>query len=323
MHIRLFFCFIVFILFSCAEGEYGSPWTGSPTIGTRLGQVSKSYSSPSDDSESILSFDEMTGRILEFDLKNLSLLQSIPVESSNLTHTVLGGAENYFVDFSSKNVTIYRKNAEPVRDIFSFQGKPVSAALDPLSGVLILYDDLGSIGIAKISDTGEVLDRKVFGSLVDGSYALAGDLTEQGLVLSFSDESLAVIDIDATLEAKDWVYESFSPNLGLIRRVGKVYGREDLVLVGAESQFAVIDIVNKVTVSTQSIEEYSSYLFSMEKDTHIMSWDYSSGGTTLWQSDENGTLVSQVVKASRNSVRNSSLDVAKGSISFLYRAFDG
>src|SRR5262249_11409495 len=147
--------------------------------------------------DKVVFFDETTRRIHQFDMQHMTHDRSLSVDSPGAKHYVLFHQQgNYIVDLTDKHLTVFGANTT-AHDPIHFEGKPVSAAFSPELGYLVIYDDLQSVGVIKLSADGQVAGAHVFGSeLADGVSISAGEILPDGhLALAMTEGSVYLVDL--------------------------------------------------------------------------------------------------------------------------------
>lgn len=145
---------------------------------------------------------------------------------------------------------------------------------------------LGTVGLLKLdTNTGQVTKSWLGGTLVDGENSIAsGDLMANGkLVLSMTNSSFCVVDIEATLEQKKWIQTNIIHTLGLIKWLSPVRGSDNLILVLTSSSVALFDLSSgSITESMTIPQNYFVQKISKSVDAHVLlKSNYESDGLEL------------------------------------------
>jgi hypothetical protein len=235
-------------------------------VGARLEAIAPLKASDGNQKNKIVIFDETIHKIHEFDLFQMKCTRSLDVLFPTLKHFVLNDEEgNYIVDFTEKSLSVFDKNSNRQSDAISFVGKPVSAAFRPDLGYLVMYDDLKNISLLKILPDGHIAKARVFGALANGvSTISAGDLTDDGrLVLGLSDNSILIVDIEASLNQPSnnsfLVSSAQATNLSAISWLGQVPNKPGLFFLKADGQVALYNINTGSVLQTLSVGLVSKY----------------------------------------------------------------
>lgn len=94
-----------------------------------------------------------------------------------------------------------KRTSSPRSDFF--RGKTFVCGLPLDLNLLVMYDDLNTVGIVKMDSNGQVVKAWVGGNLLGSANIQAGDLLSNGkLILTLSNKSIAVVDVAQTLAQK-------------------------------------------------------------------------------------------------------------------------
>jgi|GEM_PF-6384812 len=232
-------------------------------IGLRLSDLDSISESQNEKMLNI--YDKVTNRIHTFDVEKNALLYSTEVPSSDgENYVVASDDDSYFISLSSFGFDFHTYQTGEVNSYgMIVQGELVSYAFNKETMHLVVYDDLNSIGLAKIESG---LDYKVWvgGPLITGEQSVqAGDILDDGtLVLSLINGSLAMVDIDASISAQEWVYteDSTLTDVG-IKWIANAGGSK--ILVNSEDSLTLYDtaaqtVLDSVDLPTSAVPvEYS------------------------------------------------------------------
>ena len=271
MVFRMFLLLAVVAALGCAKttNEPGE----STGIGEKLDSISTLSAPDGSESKSAVIFDETTRRIHQFLLQPMSFQRSFPVLSPEQQHYVLhSGDSNYIVDLTVKGLSIFAADGTAQHRPISFQGKPVSAAFRPDLGYLIIYDNLSSVGMLKLTTSGQVQQAWVGGPLLSADATItAGDLTDSGtLIVATSDNKLFNVDVAQSLEQKKWVYTSFATTLTGISWLAPVHGQASQVFMLSKGKLSLYDLGTQSAVNEQSIPtDFFVEKLSKNYDAHV------------------------------------------------------
>ncbi len=244
-------------------------------IGLRLDSVN--YTSGVENEESLSMFDETTRRIHTFDLTGggdgATLKKSFEVLGAQDDHYVIASNDSSFlVDLSQSQLSIYRYDGTSTLDVVPFRGKPISSAYSKQTGHLIIYDNLNSVSLLKINSNGDITNLWIGGPLVTGRDSiLAGEISAAGdLILSLDDGTLAIVDIDGSIEQEKWVYtiDAVIPR----REVSWIAAVSDnLILYQSSEKLVLYDYVLKVVISEKNYPtSYQALAYGKTKDAHVI-----------------------------------------------------
>lgn len=244
-------------LSACNYHPQGPDTTNENILGNKLENVSPMKAADGSEKKIITIFDETIRKVHEFDLTTMTCPRSFAVLNPNEKHYVLNDQNgNYIIDFSSKHLSVFDRNSNAQHQPIEFVGKPVSAAFRPELGLLIMYDDLKNVGVLKLLPDGHVAQAQTFGSIVEGEDAIAaGDLLEDGrLVLSLSDNSLVIIDIQQSLAQGHFVFTKQATSLTKISWLAPVPNKPNLVFMKADNQAVLYNLSTASVVATLPVD---------------------------------------------------------------------
>lgn len=319
---------ILFTIFATGLVGCGTQLSGDSEDNYNLGNPTKSVASlttPDEgQSQSLVLFDKTVRRIHHFDVTNMKHKRSFAVRNPQADHFVLyGNNGNYIIDLSLKELTIFDKFDRAQHAPISFQGTPRSAAFLPSKGLVVIYDDLMSVGMMKLGNSGEVLNKWVGGANVAGySNISAGDLNADGkLILGLSNGSIVVInDLEKCMDDKSWGnLDPFITGLGDIKWLAPLPHQPNQVLVRTESQIVLLDIAARTQLASYSYGYDRVMKLSKFNDPHII---LRSGGKVKIIYAENSQIKEKVYvpRVDTNEVYyilSSNLDLVKDSWSFV------
>lgn len=257
-------------------------------------------------------FDETTRKVRLFDLASSRLERAFDVIQPAEKHTLqYHPAGNYLLDVSKKYLTIHsRDGASRHHALFSF-APAVSSAFLPDKNLLIYFNENKTVFVLRIDPQGNILANVPFGGDLgaDGTI-VCGDVNAAGeLVVGLSKGDLAVIDIDASLAAKEWKYRRVAAGLTEVAWMAPLRDRPRSMIVKSLDTISVIDIdtaaVSAVSIKGQVVERYSRQL-----DPHILVRSGERQGSDLlvyWV--DQGVIATKKLSERRATVLRSFLDV--------------
>lgn len=316
------FGFLSFLgLASCGYSGGALTETNDYIIGNPTKSMSGLSSRDEGESSSVVLFDKTVRRIHQFDIVNMKHVRSFAVRNSEEAHSVLHGqGGNYIVDLSSKGLTIFNKYNQANHQALGFQGKPKSAAFLPSKGLLVVYDDLMSVGMLKLDVNGEVLNSWLGGASIVGNKTIAsGDINSDGtLILALSDDSIVLVDLEQSMTQKKWVFTQFTTTLSDLRWIAPLPQAPHQILVRSKDKFSLIDINTHALLSSETITG-TERLASKFNDPHIL---VESGGILKVVYAEGGLVKTKTVyrpnsSSKINYVLASNLDLARDEWSFV------
>jgi hypothetical protein len=291
-------------------------------IGNPTKSVSALSSPDEGEAQNLVIFDKTVRRIHQFDVTNMKHIRSFGVRNPGDEHFVLyGQSGNYIVDLSLKGISIFNKYDQATHQPIKLQGTPASAAFLPSKGLLIVYDDLMSVGMLKLNSNGEVLGSWVGGPSVAGfSTIAAGDLNEDGkLILAMSDGSVVVADPEQSMTQKSWIKEPpINTGLVSIKWLAPLPLTPSQVMIRASGKIALLDLTTKTIISSYDIVDEVAKL-SKFNDPHIV---LSNGNAVKVVYAENSQIKEKALylhtkKFEMNYLMSSNLDLANDTWSFV------
>lgn len=276
LKITLIVSFVLASLSSCGPSQNQNKNTGSENvIGQNLEAITSLRTSDGSQKQTIALFDETIKKIHQFDLNLMSVDRALPVLYPNAKHYVLySGASNYIVDLSEKHISIFDKNSVAQHEPIHFQGVPQSAAFRPDLGWLVVYDNLQSVGVVKLSSDGQVLDSHTFGSVVDADKSIvSGDLNDDGnLILSLSDNSIAIVNLETIMSSKPkhWSSVIQPTTLENISWIAPINGSANKILMKTINKVVLYDITTASILSSIDITSSNVIKLSKNFNPHVV-----------------------------------------------------
>jgi len=203
------------------------------------------------------------------------------------------------------------------------QGVPKSAAFRPDLGWLVVYDDLQSVGVLQLSSFGEVQKTSVFGSIVSGDQSIvSGDLLDSGhLVLALSDNSIADVDLQASLAAQPprWVSTIAATTLAKINWLAPIPRHPGRLLMKTADQVLLYDLNTRSVLQSIAVDSDDVIKLSKSFDPHVVVSDgtramkliYSDGNTLSTRSFE-------LKDSALHSILSSDLDLLNDNWTYVY-----
>jgi hypothetical protein len=272
---KIIFCLSSLVLISSC-GPVAQSDGNADVIGQKLESITPLRATDGEQKKKVSLYDPVVKKIHQFDLNQMTVLRTLPVLFPSEKHFVLdSGSSNYIVDLSEKHISIFDRFSIPQHQPIQMQGVPRSAAFRPDLGWLIVYDDLQSVGVLKLSDEGQVVDKYIFGSVVDGTNSIvSGDLLDDGrLVLALSDNSLSFVDLQASLALKPkpkWIATNQPTTFTKINWIAPLAANKNRLLIKTNTQIILYDHSTQAVV--QSLDVYSGDVIKLSKsfDPHVV-----------------------------------------------------
>lgn len=280
-------------------------------IGNTIDNISSLAPAETESVRNLIIYDKTVHKIHQFNLDKMQLLKSYPVQNPDSEHFVLADNQGrYAIDLHKKGFSIFSMSSDGIlHDPIQMQGTPRSAAFRPGLGYLIVYDDLGTVGVLKLTEDGGIIKKTILGNeLLDGFSISAGDLNENGqLILALSDSSIAIVDLEQTLNDEKWAFTRFNTTLRQINWVAPVPGQASQVLLRDRDGLTLMDLVTK-TVLDQNANTGTTLKVSKNRDPHVIQ---KSGSATIMTYVDQGLLKTKTLYRQRDNILTSFLDVSK------------
>jgi hypothetical protein len=261
-------------LIGCGGGNDFKLDFGNNNIGKPLASSSSLSDSTGGDRTEVVLFDKTVRLIHHFDLSHMSVINTLEVDHPDVPHTVLfDQTSGMIADFSDAHVTIFNRYGVPKIDPVDLTGHPKSAALDSALGLLVVYDDMNSVGLIELNSDGSPGLTWTGGPLLQNDSSItAGDLIDDGsLILALSDGSIAKVDVVQSISQRRWIFTSSATNLGHMKWVAPVHGFNDRVLVLSDSALSVVSLANGSVIAQHVIDASEQVAFESKiKDAHIV-----------------------------------------------------
>lgn len=291
-------------------------------IGTRLDAVSSL--SDTNNPKSVSLFDETTRRIHSFDLNTMEIKSSHKVIDPRADHYLIASnADSYIVDLSESQISIFDHNANRVDSGLAFNGKPISSAFNESTGHLVVYDDLQSVGVLKLSPAGQVEDSWTGGPILeDDSSIFAGDINQSGeLILSLSDNSLAIVNLNQSLLQKKWIFTKMALPDSNVKWLAPI--TNDLVIYLSQN--------NKVTLYNISTESVINSLgvvgqvakYSKANDPHVITKSMSGIYSLIYVKGNELKQRDLVINRSKGDFLQSTLNLTEDTWSMIRSPISG
>lgn len=253
-------------------------------IGTAVTQIARMTKSSGESKDRVIFFDEATRKIHQFEIGTFKHLGSYSVTRPDLRHYPFSDeAGNYIVDVASKTIGIIRTPSGERLDLKGFQGQPVSLAYHGPTHTLVIADDLASVLLVRLNPDGSLQSQTLLGGMLKpGVNFKSGDFGPDGrLILALTDNSIAVVDVTASLGLNKWIFQDFILNAEPLSWMAPVPGTGSKMLARSSTNILVFDVdLRAVTASVDSsgmtIERYGKSF-----DPHIVFTEGTSGVLVL------------------------------------------
>lgn len=289
-------------------------------IGLPVEKISSMVKVNGGDSDQIAVFDEVTRKIHQFRLSDMHYLRSFSVASPEKKHVLVAHDKgNYVIDIWDQHLEIFDKTGAVQIDPIDLVGTPVSVAFRQEDNLFVLYDNLNNVSIIRFDSEGQVEKTWIGGSVLGASSSItSGDLVAgRQLLLSLSDGSLAVVDVDQTLLQQKWVFTNFNPGIAGISWIAPVLDNPDQVLVKGQSALAIVSLNAKATVTSLDLSGLQLEKLSKSSNAHIIGRPSFDSPQIQILYPQNSQLVSRTLQKQGLSLLSSHLDLVKDRWSFI------
>ncbi|MFZ3231389.1 MAG: hypothetical protein WA160_14360 [Pseudobdellovibrio sp.] len=267
-------CFAISHLVACAPSKINDKGNEN-VIGQKLEAMTPLRATDGSEKQTIAIYDPIVKKVHQFDLNLMIVDRTLSVLNPDDQHFVLhSGLSNYIIDLSEKHVSIFDKNSVPQHQPVKFQGKPISSAFRPDLGLLIIYDDLQSVGVIKLAQDGQVLDSHTFGAVVsDDNSIISGDLRDDGhLILGLTDNSIADVDVQACLSAKTWlppvIHMTTLTKINWIAPLAGILNHK--LLIKTNDQVVLFDLNTNTIIDHMDIKSTDVIKLSKSYNPHVI-----------------------------------------------------
>lgn len=263
-------------------------------------------------------FDKATKRIHSFNVNTLEIMQSHKVLNPESDHYIIASRQDsYLVDLSESMISIFRPSNQRSDIDMMFNGQPVSSAYNEINGFVVVYDDLQSVSIIKLSNTGSLIKQWTGGSVVTGdSTILSGDISEDGkLILSLSDGLFAVVDLEESIDQNRWVLTTQNTIDTDVKWLAPV--SLDRIMYLSSTRLVLYDYSTQSEVSSIDTTNYSTRFYSKYKNPHVF-FRNSVGNLVLAYSDGVNINIRELTQiTSGGKVVQSTLDFVNNTFSII------
>ncbi len=294
-------------------------------IGEPLVQTINEGVAISEDERTAVFFDDRVGYFHLIDLGSMTLKNSIEAEPQNKKSTVYVNHDGkYFVAFASKSLAIYDVNGLKTLNPLNFQGTPISVALSQSQDFLVVYDDLGSVGILNLSESGEVTGSFLGGPVVTGNQQiLAGDIDSKNtLILALSEGSFSFIDLGRTIEQQQYVLETRELGYEEVSWIAPLKD-SDLMMMTSKNEIILYDMAANTEIEKMSFSDVGNSLFLSKSPTpHVLVRSSSTQISVIFPDSSQHLSSANIAHATQEyQIIGSRLDSTQNNISLVLNGF--
>lgn len=314
----LFFLLCSLAAISCTQVSMGTA-EDENIIGVKVDKLSSLVDFEGRESHSIVMFDDVSRRIFQFQVADMTFQRRIYVKQPQLVHSVVAQEKgNFIIDLFDQNVVVYNKDGHADENPIQLAGAPVSVAFRPELNLFVVYDSLNSVGIIKFDSFGNVIKSWVGGSFLEGAGSItSGDLMQDGRLVLAMGNSIAVVDLEQSLLDQKWAYTSFATTLGRISWIAPVRDNSQQVFVKAGTEIALIDLVNKTKLDSITLSD--NYLEKVSKsfDAHLIVRSLRATDEIILYYPQNSKINSRSLQKQKAYIVNSQLHLLADRWSFI------
>ncbi len=291
-------------------------------IGQKVKDVSSLTSDQGTAQTQIAIYDKTVDRIHQFNLSEVKLERSLAPAKPGGEHAILyHQSGNYVIDIAGKYVGVYNRDGQLFPQSGMFYGKPKSVAFRPTTGYLVTYDDGASVAMLKLDADGNVAAKWSGGPVLDDGSGhppsiSAGDVNDSGqLILGLSNNAIAIVDLDASMNAHTWQFTTFATTLNDIKWLAPVNGSPNQIFVRSLGRISLFDLTTHTELDFKLIDE-NTYKVKTSKnyDPHVMLID--SHNVTIYYV-KNSHFESRVNPTLPNSLLSSRLSLANDTLTWV------
>ena len=225
-------------------------------VGEKLKEVSGLTSDTGAVVSKVAMYDKTVNRIHQFALGPMKLIRSERVAANNQPHYVLyDQIGEYLIDLTERDITIFDRDGGASKNPVRMPGQPVSAVFRPSAGLLVVYDDLMSVALIKITPTGAIQKAWLGGpALCGGGTISAGDVDGAGrLVFAMSNGNIVLVDVDQSIDNHAWSCQFYPSGVtDTIKWLGRVRDNSDQVLAATNSGVHLLDVSARTTLASRT-----------------------------------------------------------------------
>ena len=295
-------------------------------IGQKVKDVSSLTSDLGTVQTQIAIYDKTVDRIHQFNLTTVTLARSLAPAQPGGEHAILyHQSGNYVIDIAGKYVGVYNRDGVLAQQTGMFYGQPKSAAFRPTAGYLVTYDDGSSVAMLKLDANGNVTAKWSGGPVLDNGTGTppsisAGDVDDAGqLILGLSDNSIAVVDLDASMAAQSWQFTSFATTLTDIKWLAPVNGAANQIFVRSKDKLSLIDVATQAVLDSVDIDETKVKVKTSKNfDPHVMVIDSQNAHIYYVK---NSKFEARVNPTLPNSLLSSRLSLANDTLTWVNSSY--
>lgn len=272
--------------------------------------------------------DVVRQRIHKIDVKNFAYmlsLDALPAKNRNTANSLFSPSEaDWVVEMTYKDLRVISPDGSILANPFSFQGEPKSVSWDSDTRNLIIYDDLKSVVMSKLTTEGDIAAKAILGSNLDSaaedSEILTGDLDDQSrLILFMANNQFAVVDFDATISGEKWIYTTFDlPGITQVDWIAPLKTKNNRALLSSNEGLFLIDYVTQNILDQFNFAENSTIIHRSRNFTPHIIYDSGSVKSVVYPSDDKIQSIKTINFSLMYAVGSSVLDTVKDSYAISY-----
>ena len=272
--------------------------------------------------------DTVRARIHRINVRDLThefKMDALPGKSQTIVNSIFSPSDgDWAMEMTHKDLRVVSPDGSSTPSPISFQGEPVSVSWDPTTRNIVIYDDLKSVILAKMTEDGDFDSSAILGPILDNQTDVAsirsGDLDDQNrLILALINNEIAIVDFNKTLADGSWSYTSYTPSgITDIDWIAPLKDGENVALLSAKEGIFLIDYENQTIIHQIDFSETSKIIKrSRNLKPHII---YNAGtDTTIVYPD--GNLLRSVSKIDLSifyNIESSVLDLSNDTYTISY-----
>lgn len=267
--------------------------------------------------------DTKAGRLNRFSLNPMALERSTPLPFETSQQSVLPADDgSYDLIISGSDYAIVSDKGVATKNPVELAGRITGVAYDGASHHLALFDDVGSIAALVLAPGGAVLKSHVFGPVVtDADHLMtAATMAADGrLVLVLKGIELAVVDIDASIDAGAWRLNRFTvEGATAIDWVAGIKATPNLIFARDTGRLLSLSLADGAIVDQRPLDGLKlAGAYRGARPTVVAA---SGAKVTMFYADDAGSIQSRdVIVQAGTSVTSTSIDLARGIVTIIAR----
>ena len=291
------------------------------------------------DQDQIMSVDKFSKKLNIFRLNPFRLERFMSIDLINEKTKISSGRKGDFIFvINEEEYAIIGKDGAVKTNPVELAGNIVGSSYHSNENIFVVYDDLGSVGLLKLSDIGEVDEHWVGEPFLKSTARIESvtALRSGKLLFVLSSGDFALVDTVASIANKKWTYTEFSLKAGgddeskiRVQWVAETVEKDNVLLVLSQNNSLVTyDMTTQTVIDEMQINE-PTYIGAFYQDVpHVLSISNDDANEKMLFCHTvlaDGTIFSQpVISGSRMShISQSYLSTESGELTFIENVIEG